>query len=181
MGADRQPFPYANRVNRQTENFREGNDDAASSTAIQLGHNQTGNGNHLLEHLDLLQGILSRGGVQYQQHRVRSRCVLFAQHADDLGQFLHQCGLVVQAARGVDQQDVGALGFRLRQRIERETGGVSVLPARDHRGSSALAPNLQLLHRRGTKRIARGHDRALALFLDTTGPACRSWSSCRCH
>ncbi len=41
---------------------------------------------------------------------MRRRFVLLPQHADDLPQFLHQRGLVVQPPGGVDQQHVRALG-----------------------------------------------------------------------
>ena len=101
--------------------------------------------------------------VQNQQYGMRHRLVLLAQHTDDLAQFFHQRALVVQAAGGVDQQHVGALGPRAGQRVERQTRGIGVLPAGDHRRAGAIAPDLQLLHRGGAERVAGTHEGALAL------------------
>ena len=52
---------------------------------------------------DLRMRVLSCGGVERQNHRMRRVAVEFFDHAHDLGQFLHQIVFVVQAACGVDQ------------------------------------------------------------------------------
>ena len=60
----------------------------------------------LAEHLDLGKRILAGGGVEHEQDVVRRLGVEAAEHAADLGQFVHQMGLVLQAPGGVDDQRV---------------------------------------------------------------------------
>ena len=67
-------------------------------------------GDMALEGLDLGMGVLAGRGVEHQQAGMRRRRIELADDAHDLGELVHQVGLVVQAARGVDQQHVAALG-----------------------------------------------------------------------
>ena len=151
-------------MHRQPERLGQGHDDPAPGAAVQFGNDQTGDGNHLFEHFHLLHGVLPGGRVQHQQHRMRRGLILLPQHANDLRQFIHQRGLVVQPPGGVDQQHIRTRRRRLRQRIECQTRRVRVRLAGDHGRARPFAPDLQLLHRRRAERVARGHHRVLALF-----------------
>jgi hypothetical protein len=51
-----------------------------------------------------------------------------AEHAADLGELVHQPGLVLKAAGGVDDQHVGAAGGALLDAFEHQAGGVAALP-----------------------------------------------------
>ena len=83
-----------------------------------------------------------------------------ADDADHLGELVHQPGLVLQAPGGVDQQHVGAGGLRLLQRLEGEARGIRTLLAGDDLRAGALAPDLELLDRRGAEGVAgRQHHR----------------------
>jgi hypothetical protein len=88
--------------------------------------------------------------------------VLLADHADDLGQFLHQVLPVLEPPRGVDQQKVGAVGLGLRHRVEGEARGVRPFGRGQHRHAGALAPDLQLFDRRRAEGVAGGDHHRLA-------------------
>ena len=98
--------------------------DAAARGAVELGHDEPGDAGDLVEDLDLRQRVLSDGGVEHQQHRVRRAGVDLLHHAHDLLQLVHQLGLVLQPAGGVDQEHVDALAARLGERVEGEAGRV---------------------------------------------------------
>ncbi len=90
------------------------------------------------------------------------------EHAHDLLEFVHQLGLVLQPAGGVDQQNVAAIRLRGRQGIERQSRRIRAMGARDHRRAGAFTPDLQLLDRSRTKGIAGGQHH-LAAFVGELG------------
>ena len=91
----------------------ERHEDAAFGGAVELGHDDAGDTNHVAEDLGLGVRVLTDRRVEHQQYRMRCRGIDLFQDAHDLLQFAHQIGLVVQPPGGVDQQHVGALLARL--------------------------------------------------------------------
>src|SRR5690606_13244571 len=83
---------------------------AAAGGAVQLGHHQARDIGGAAEDLFLLQRIAADGGVQHQKGFVRRLRIDLLQHPHDLEQLVHQLLLVLQAAGGVDQNHVVALG-----------------------------------------------------------------------
>ena len=73
----------------------------------------------------------------------------------DLRQLVHQVDLVVQAARRVDQHDVGAVGLGRGERVEGHRCGVGAHLLADHRRSGAVGPHLELVDGRGAERVGR--------------------------
>ena len=49
----------------------DGDQNAAARRAVELGHDQAGHAGDLLEDLHLVQRVLTRGGVEHEQHAVR--------------------------------------------------------------------------------------------------------------
>ena len=109
-----------------------------------------------MKRLDLRQRILSHRGIEHQQHRMRRRGIDLFDDANDFFKLVHQFGLVLQPARGVDQQHVKFALARRGQRIEGKARGIRSLRARDNRRFGPLAPDLQLLDGGGAKGIAGG-------------------------
>ena len=113
------------------------------------------------ELLDLGERVLPDRGVEHEQHRVGRGRVELLQHPDDLVQLVHQPGLVLQAAGGVDEQHVDRLCPCRGQRLISEARGIGALDAGDHRAFGARTPDLELLDRRGAEGVAgREHDAA---------------------
>ena len=80
----------------------------ALGRAVQLGQDDAGALDRLLEHLRLGDGVLAAGGIEHQQHLVRRTLDPAADHAANLFQLAHQVGLRVQSAGRVDDQHVEA-------------------------------------------------------------------------
>ena len=110
--------------------------------------------------LDLAERVLADGGVEDEEGRVRRRVVAFLHDADDFFELRHEPGLVLEPPGGVDEEDVDALLPGLREGVEGEARGVRPLRAGDDRGAGALAPDLELLDRRGAEGVARGEHHA---------------------
>src|SRR5581483_11173646 len=132
-------------MHRQAELRRDGDQDSAARGAVELGHDQARDARDLLENLDLRQRILSHGGVEHEEHRMRRGGVHFLYHPHDFFQLVHQRRLVLQAPRGVYEQNVGALLLRGSQRLESEACRIGPRLARHHRSACALAPDLELI------------------------------------
>ena len=111
-------------------------------------------------------GVLPDCRVEHQHAIVRRRRLQLAHDADDLLQLGHQVGLVVQAARGVDQQHVGAGLACLCQGVVGHGGRIGALRPADDIAPGTLAPDLQLLDGRGPKRIGGRQDGLAALVCE---------------
>ena len=82
-------------------------------------------------------------------------------HAHHLGQLVHQISLVVQAAGGVDQDDIGPLLLGGLDRLEGQRGGIRPLLPRHEGRAGPLRPDLQLLDRGRAEGVARRHQHAV--------------------
>src|SRR6478736_843102 len=104
--------------------FGDRDQDAAPRRAVELGHDQAGHAGDLLEDLHLVQRVLTRRRVEHEQDAVRRAVVDLLQHAHDLGELGHQVGLVLEPARGVDQEHVGPFGAGALQRLIGDTSRI---------------------------------------------------------
>ena len=128
-------------------------DDAALGRAVELGEHDAGDVDDLAEDPGLDEAVLAGGGVEDQQH-LGDRGLLL-DDALDLAELVHQSGLVLQAAGGVDQDGVDALVDALLDRFERDAGRVAALGAADDLDTDALAPRGQLVDGGGAERVGR--------------------------
>ena len=102
-----------------------------------------------------MQRVLPGGGVEGEHGVVRRVRVLLGDHAGDLGELVHQVGLVVQPPGRVDQQYVDTVPDRLPVGVEDKAGGVRPGGPGHNRRADPFAPQLQLLHRRRAEGVAR--------------------------
>src|ERR1700738_4914299 len=135
-------FADADEVHRQFEFLRQGHQDAAARGAVELGHDEPRDPSGTMKRLDLRQRILSYRGIQHQQHGMRRRRIDLLDDANDFFKLVHQFGLVLQAARGVDQEHVELSFPRRSQCVEGKARGIRALRAGDDRRFGALAPDL---------------------------------------
>ena len=154
-------------MDRQLELLGRRDQHAAARGAVELGHHQTGHAGDVAEHLDLVQCVLAGGGVEDQHRVVRGGYRLFLQHAADLGEFVHQAGLVLEAAGGVDDQHVGAGLAGLFEGGKGQPRRVAAFGSGDDRNPGTLAPDLQLLGRRRPERVAGGQHDGIVLLGET--------------
>ena len=81
---------------------------AAFGRTVEFGEGEAGDGGHFGELLGLLLSVLAGAGIQHEQHVVGRTGQFFLDGAVDFSQLLHQVGLVVEAASGVDDGDIAA-------------------------------------------------------------------------
>ena len=110
-----------------------------------------------------MDGVLSGGRVEHEQRLARSVRQLARDHAVDFRQLVHQIGLVVQAACGIDDNDVAAARLRRRDRVKDDRRRVCALAVPDDVRTRALRPNLELVGRRRAERVRRGQHDLFAL------------------
>ena len=77
----REPGADADEMHRQAELGGNGDENAATRGAVELGHDKAGDAGDLAENLDLVERILADGGIEHQQNRVRRRRLDLAHHA----------------------------------------------------------------------------------------------------
>ena len=83
-----------------------GDQDPAARGAVELGHDEAGHARAVAKHLDLRKGVLAGRRVEDEEDVVGRLGVQAAEHPADLRQLLHQMGLVLEPAGGVDDQHV---------------------------------------------------------------------------
>ena len=142
-------------MDRQAEPVGQCHQHPALGSAVEFGHHEAGHIGQLQKRLDLAQRVLAGRRIQHQQGVVRRLGVFLADDADDLRQFLHQILTVLQAARRVDQQKIGAVVLGFGHRVIGQRGGIGPIGRGQHRHPGPLPPDLQLFHRGGTKGVTR--------------------------
>jgi hypothetical protein len=64
--------------------------------------------------IDLRERVLSHRGVEHKENGMRRRVIDLSDDANDLFQFVHQFGLVLQPPGGIDQEHIALLVARRR-------------------------------------------------------------------
>ena len=77
-------------------------------------------------------------------------------HSTDLGELVHQLLLVLEPAGGVDEDRVEPARLRGGDGVEGDRPRIGAGTLRDHRHAEPLAPDAELLDRRGAERVRRG-------------------------
>src|SRR5438477_396430 len=81
------------------------------------------------------------GRIEDQQNLVRRAGDLLGHDAANLVQLLHQMGLRVQPARGIDDQHVELAGDRLLAGVVSDAGGIAALGVLDDLAAEPFAPD----------------------------------------
>ena len=150
---------------------------AALRRAVELGEDEPGQPERIVERLHLRERVLAGVGVEHQQHLVRRAGERLGRDALHLADLLHQVQLRRQPARGVGDHHVDAARARRADRVEDHRAGIAATPARSParccarpRRRAARAPRRGRCRRR---RAARSCPAAAA-----SARACRSRWSC---
>ncbi len=114
------------------------------------------------EAFDLSKRVLADRGVEHEQCFVRRVFVELAHDAHDLREFGHQFGLVLQAAGGVDQRDVGVDFLRALHGLKRDASGVRALRRGDEHRRPLAWPRSAIARSRRRGRYRRRRSTILA-------------------
>src|SRR3954462_7364961 len=159
-----QRLPYADQLHGQAELVRDRDGDAALRAAVELRQRYAGDPDRLAEEPRLLQAVLSRRRVHYEQRLVRRAVEPALDHAAHLRELLHQVRLRVQPAGGVDDDDVRAVTPRPLDCVVGDRGRVRPALSADERRVGTVRPDLELFLRSRAERVGCGqHDRVPVL------------------
>ena len=156
----------------QLEPFGGGNQHPAARRPVELGHDEAGDPCHLLKHLNLVQRILPGRRIEHQHHIMRGAEHQLLHHPLDLGQFIHQPGLVLQPTGGVDDEHVAPRCSRLVQRFKGQPSRIGTNFAGDYRRINPTTPDLQLFDGRRAERIPRCQHHPIVLLLKQVRQFC---------
>ena len=162
-------FAQSDVLHRNLELVGDADNHASLGRAVQLGdcHGRDFRGQGEL--FGLLESILSRRAVQYQQDFVRSVGHHFLHHVLYLGQLVHQADFVVQASGGIYDDHIRMVGHRRAQRVKSHRCRIRPHLLLHDRHPYTLAPNHQLLHSRRPEGICRPQVNGFPGFLELVG------------
>src|SRR6202044_3403466 len=146
-------FADAGVADREAELVGDGDDDAAFGAAVELGEDDTGDVGGLGEEACLLQTVLAGGCVDDEEGLVRSAGQEALGGAAHLVELLHEVGLGVEAAGGVDEKDASVAGLGGGEGVEERGGGIATLARLDEVDVGALGPDFELLDGSGAEGI----------------------------
>ena len=135
---------------------------AAAGVAVELGEHHAVDAEGFVERGRGVHGVLSGHGVHDQQDLVRLHRRL------DALELVHELLVDVQAAGGIEEDDVVAVVPGVSDGLDRDGDGVD-LPHLEHGQAELGADDLQLRDGRGTVHVAGGEQRALALPAQEAG------------
>ena len=121
-----------------------GRQHAALGGAVQLGNDQAGQPQCVVERAYLGQRVLAGVAIDHQQHLVRRRGIGLGDHAADFFQLVHQVQLRRQAPSGVDQHHVLAARLAGGDGVKAHGGRIAPFLADDF-DQVAVGPDTQLL------------------------------------
>ena len=122
-----------------------------------------------MEFFRLLERVAAGGGIDHEQGEVRGAVVLLGDGAADFSQLFHQVVAGVDAASGVADEKLRAVGDRLLMRVKADRRGIGIRVAGDHWDAESIAPALELLDGGGAKGIGSGEQHRVSARLQ---PAC---------
>ena len=108
----------------------DGDENAAARGAVELGHDEAGDARDLGEDSACAKAFCPVVASSTRSTAWGADAIQLLDDPDDLVEFGHQIGLVLQPAGRVDEQDVGAVGGGLRHGVEGQARGIGPRRAR---------------------------------------------------
>ena len=141
-------------------------DDSAFGSAVEFGEGESVDVGSSGELSRLFDGVLAGAGIKDEEHFVRSVGHEFLHDLLDFAQFVHESDFVVEAASGVDDDDIGLFGDGGLEGVVGHGGGVGVHALLDDGDTYAVGPKLKLLDGGGAEGISSTkHDAFAGLFV----------------
>lgn len=141
-------------------------DDATFGSAVEFGEGESVDVGSSGELACLFYGVLSSAGIKDEEHFVGSVGHEFLHDLFDFAQFVHESDFVVEAASGVDDDDIGLFGDGGLEGVVGHGGGVGVHALLDDGDTYAVGPKLKLLDGGGAEGVgSTEHDAFAGLFV----------------
>ena len=141
---------HANAQDRELEFFGHGHGDAALSRAVELCHDNTVQTQRLVKLERLVQTVLARRGIDYEDDRDRHGAGghiggALTRHVDHFGKLAHELGACVQTAGGIDEHQVAAALIGLVEHVIAHARRIGAAVTLNNRYAGTLAPHIELL------------------------------------
>ena len=134
-------FPETDEFDRAPGDFADRQRGAAAGVTIELGQNESGQVERLVEVLRNRDRLLTERGIRDQQNFIRLH------RLPDADQFLNHVLIDLQPSRGVDDHHVNSFGASLFDRVEGDCGDVDAGPFRMDRNVDFPADDFELIDR----------------------------------
>src|SRR6185436_12774326 len=155
---------HADELHGNAELMGDRDGDAALRRSVQLRQRDAGHARGLREEPCLLEPVLPRRRVDDEQRLVRSALEPAGDHASYLGELVHEIPLRVQAAGGVDDDDVSLTRTARLHGVVRDGGGIRAARAADELRARPLRPDLELLLGRRAEGVGRADEHRAAVL-----------------
>jgi hypothetical protein len=166
-------FAQSDELHRQVQLVLDRENEPRLGRAVELGDEQRGDVDRLLEVPGLLDRVLPRRGIEHQQHLVWRAVDALGDHIPDLRQLAHQVLLRVQSSGRIDDQHIDAARLGRFARVIRDRRRVGAGLVLHDLDAIALGPDRKLLHRRGAEGVAGAqHDLLVHLVLQQPRELC---------
>ena len=156
----------ADEANGHSELTGDGEHDAATGGAVELGEDESGDADGLGEGARLEETILPGRGIEHQQGLVGRLGIAALDDAGDLLQLLHQVRLGVEPSGRVDEGDGGAIGLGRGEGIEDDGAGVAAGLVGDDPHVEPVAPDPELVDGGCAEGVGGGEDGEVAPLLE---------------
>jgi len=144
----------------------DGDDDASLGGAVEFGEEDAGDLDGFEKFFSLADGVLAGRGVEDEEDFVRGTGDAFVDDLANFGKLTHEVLLRVQAAGGVDDEDIDVAGEGGIAGVEGDGGGVGAHLMFDDLDVDALGPDGELFDGGGAKGVASGDHDGLALAFE---------------
>ena len=115
----------------------------------------------------MVDSVLSRGCVEYQQHLAGAVGGFTVNDAVDLGEFVHQVLFIMKPSGGIADQDIRLARLCRADAVKHHCRGVAAFGVLHQIALGAFRPDFQLFNRRRAEGIRRRDNTLLALLAET--------------
>ncbi len=133
-------------------------EDAALGGAVELGDDEAGDAEGGAELADLGESVLAGGGVEDKEDVVRCAGDLGGGDAANLGEFVHEILFGVEAAGGVDEDEVARAGAGGSDGVVNDGTGVGAFLMANEMAPGALGPDFDLFGGGGAEGVCGGEE-----------------------
>ncbi len=156
-------------ANGEVEFAGDGDGDAAFGGAIEFGEDDAGDAAGFGKFAGLFEAVLAGGGIEDEENFVGGIGDDAGGGAAHLFEFGHEVFFVMEAAGGIDDDEVGFAGAAGLEGVEDDGAGVGSLGLLDEFGVGAGGPDFELFDSGGAEGIGGGHEDGLSFVVEAAG------------
>ena len=114
----------------------------------------------------LTERVAAGSGINYQKDFVRRGRILLGERAFNFLELGHEIRFCVQTAGRIAKQEINLVVRGFLVGVVTKRGRIRAVLALHHFNAESLRPNAQLLNRGRTKRVGRGQQNGMSVFVE---------------